>query len=417
MEVFHIKYLALLHIYYSFIVSPSMQLTIAVLSGSKLEPGKLKEAMVSSGSSNIMLETRCRMQSYSNGKIFNCTSARPPQHVQSLTPPKDDKSAKIVSEKRQLLMQCGINSHSVGETCVCDPGYKQFPGSDLHCVMEEGGRCNFQKNECRTELTYMSCINNICVCEESDVYDPVTLRCRGRVGGLCYPGIKNCAENAECVNIPTTTSHNSRYITDDSNHQHQDEILSSTEYVIHSANNDIELSGRCECKEGFVESQDGLCKLGYGQPCSSSEQCDDLNLVCKEGLCSCPNSLQIYDLVKKACVSLVGAQCSDQPGGVSCVKNAYCKKANLKMTDGRCACREPMHGAAEVIETKMRTCKEIDSPTASSSSVLSSESAASLLMESLLPTLSLSDHVRDSGYSRQNSGSRSRVIFSDEQYY
>jgi hypothetical protein len=96
-----------------------------------------------------------------------------------------------------------------------------------------------------------------------------------------------------------------------------------------------------------VETSGGQCSLGVGMPCNGKGQCHtEIPLVCKEGLCSCRESVHTYDPETNSCVGLVGAQCChnvdgvDCPHGVNngCVAGAFCKKTSRALP-GRCACQ------------------------------------------------------------------------------
>lgn len=261
---------------------------------------------------------------------------------------------------------CGPNSRLFGESCLCHEGYRKFPFSEL-CVKDKGQPCVFQENDCHTDMTNMVCTNNVCSCDDSDVYDPITSRCIGKVGGLCFPGIKDCTLNAECLRVPSKRSIRKRREVSSNYYYYQADSPSPPESdYIFSSSSDIEISGRCQCMAGFVESADGSCKKGYGQPCKSSNECDTLNLVCREGVCSCPDSLQVYDNVGKSCLALVGAKCSDEPGGTACVKLAFCHKPSLKV-GGTCVCGEDSE------ETDLRTCARFGASAAPPLAVLLSE--------------------------------------------
>lgn len=275
------------------------------------------------------------------------------------TPCHLDNDFNCSSPRTSEVKQCGLNSRLVGESCMCNQGYRKFPFSEL-CVRVEGQPCQFQQNDCYTDITYMSCINQVCMCDNSDLYDQISMRCVGKVGGMCFPGVKDCVTNAECGNVPS----NLRVIRSPTYYQLPEQMLSDQ---LASSGSDIELSGTCQCKEGFVESRGGLCKKTYGLPCKLGDECDSLNLICKEGICTCPDSLHIYDGQSQSCVAVVGATCSDESGGNMCVKFASCVKTNLELP-GRCQCSQ---GA---LETDGRTCMHaigpstvpVQSPSASS---------------------------------------------------
>lgn len=261
------------------------------------------------------------------------------------------RSFNCSSSTSSKAKHCGSNSRLIGESCLCNEGYKKFPFSEV-CVKTQGQPCVFQQNDCATDMTSMACVNNVCSCEDSDIYDHITLRCVGRVGGLCYPGIKDCVLNAECANIPSTVKRDirkKRNPTSSPSEFYYDDQIAMEDYIM-SSNTDIELSGRCQCKDGFSETLDGLCRKSFGESCKSGDECDSLNLVCKEGYCTCPDTLQVYNVVRKSCEALVGAKCSDEPGGIRCMNFAFCHKMNTKM-DGKCACVE------DAMETELRTCE------------------------------------------------------------
>jgi hypothetical protein len=94
-----------------------------------------------------------------------------------------------------------------------------------------------------------------------------------------------------------------------------------------------------------VESLGRSCKLRHGQPCDQAGQCDSLvNLICKDGTCSC-NDFEVYDEDRKKCRGLIGGQChtteedNDRTLWGYCVDGALCENyRDPGIGKGTCRC-------------------------------------------------------------------------------
>jgi len=88
----------------------------------------------------------------------------------------------------------------------------------------------------------------------------------------------------------------------------------------------------CKCEKGFIQSRStNRCQLSYGQPCNyktsmvaplSHETCDS-SLECINGICHCSNSVEIYDLSLRRCLSKIGYFCNENS---DCETNSTCLK-------------------------------------------------------------------------------------------
>jgi len=239
-------------------------------------------------------------------------------------------------EDAQLYGHCVANlGQDCGPTLVCAPGFPCRGGicrcpdettvqMDGKCIAGWGHACSVEE-PCRSDF---SCINGICKCKYGSVeYYSSKLEHCFRLTGLPCNNETDCVPNAEC------TSGKSSFTT-------------------------------CECKDGYIQTEDNFCDKDFGASCSSksyssvygkanfqktvafTEQCDrKAGLKCVDGQCGCGDESKFYDASRRKCLSRIGYPC-DLAADAECVKNSYC-------IDNFCKC-----GGRYKITTNL-TCEEV----------------------------------------------------------
>ncbi|CAL8083442.1 unnamed protein product [Orchesella dallaii] len=229
-----------------------------------------------------------------------------------------------ISEKHFKTDECAEHANCDTGRCKCNPGYRI--SKDKTCGRELGDTCDSQNKKC-ADIQF-TCRNKACDCKYPlhQISDLNTSSCISLVAGPCTTDreakhvvdphfIQNCTENAFCQ--------------------------------------ESQAFSYCKCKEGYVETNDGLCVKAYGQSCETDDECDSLApLACIENKCDCADSLQVFDDKLRRCVGLAGSRCWKDANSTSavCTSNAYCVKANSHLNYGKCIC------VRGFVTTSQKTC-------------------------------------------------------------
>lgn len=140
---------------------------------------------------------------------------------------------------------CVANAFCSPEKKVCACAKYTFPDDKGHCLKKRyfNETCLIDRH-C-DEMKYLSCIDGLCQCEKTGMFDDYYQICKRRVGDFCLRS-RDCVKNADCVN------------------------------------------SKCVCQERYVENSDKTCALSYGQKCGGSGEefpCADTYFACINGVC------------------------------------------------------------------------------------------------------------------------------------
>ncbi|CAG7784772.1 unnamed protein product [Allacma fusca] len=221
-----------------------------------------------------------------------------------------------LAEQNCINSKCTANAfcNRIG---LCSCSHDHFPKSNGICspMVALGEGCS-EDELCHSDKG-LTCAQGICSCDPlisvygtaqannvgrypenfNEYIGPNLTQCLGKVNSPCIERL--CVPNAYC-------SYNSRY----------------------------SLSGTCRCQPGTVsDSKSIVCKQGYGYDCSPTLYCLQ-EFVCNQSKCACRYGDQVYDSVKRFCLSKVGGPCSDD---MPCVSGAECIRFP-KSSHGVCSC-------------------------------------------------------------------------------
>jgi len=236
-------------------------------------------------------------------------------------------TSKINKTVTEVLSQCvGLASLSCNpeSNCVKDSLCKLSEnGSDV-CTCERRfsptsiGTCGIGHGESCSLSTPCSdsflCTKGICNCPQTkhQQYISGLKKCSGLVSSVC-DNESDCLSNSDCAINPNTGKK------------------------------------QCSCSAGFVENRIGKCEKSWSSGCDYRDNipCDTVaELECRNGVCSCPDTLTSYDITQRRCLGLVGSRCRIGDD-LKCVAGAECIQVESKVA-GQCLCQEGFSVNAEM---------------------------------------------------------------------